>query len=222
MADPISTFLFSILVLITTITILKDILLVLMEGMSTYIAWSCYDIRCIVYPTKSSFKSSLTSIKNHGFEGAMCGRKELDQILRSSAGRSRNSIARFSHKGNICICFTEHVLERFVQMISSNDSIYYMFCFFVGTPKGLDFKSVMEDLQNIHEVKMVHNLHIWSLTMGKPALSVHLAVGKQTSLLDLCISIHSPLKSFSPFRIHCTTRNHKDCSCINNLWATMT
>ena len=31
-ADPISTFLFSVLVLVTTITILKDILLVLMEG----------------------------------------------------------------------------------------------------------------------------------------------------------------------------------------------
>ena len=25
---------------------------------------------------------------------------------------------------------------------------------------------------------MVHNLHVWSLTMGTAALSVHLAVGK--------------------------------------------
>jgi zinc transporter 2 len=75
-ADPISTFLFSVLVLLTTITILKDILLVLMEG----------------------------------------------------------------------------------------------------TPKGLDFKEILEDLQNIRAVRMVHNLHIWSLTMGTPALSVHLAV----------------------------------------------
>ena len=48
----------------------------------------------------------------------------------------------------------------------------------LGTPKGLDFKAVMNDLENIREVKMVHNLHIWSLTMGRPALSVHLAVGK--------------------------------------------
>eukprot|EP00794_Sanderia_malayensis_P012305 gene12305-13574_t len=80
-ADPISTFLFSILVLITTITILRDILTVLMEG----------------------------------------------------------------------------------------------------TPKGLDFRSVMNDLRDIREVKAVHNLHIWSLTMGKPALSVHLAVGSGRS-----------------------------------------
>jgi len=45
-----------------------------------------------------------------------------------------------------------------------------------GTPKGLDFKEVMEDLQNIRSVRMIHNLHIWSLTMGTAALSVHLAI----------------------------------------------
>lgn len=56
-------------------------------------------------------------------------------------------------------------------------------CFSSGTPKGLDFKEVMEDLQNIRAVKMVHNLHIWSLTMGTAALSVHLAIGK----LDFCL-----------------------------------
>lgn len=86
-ADPICTFLFSVLVLFTTLTILKDILLVLMEG----------------------------------------------------------------------------------------------------TPKGLDFKEVMEDLQNIRSVRMVHNLHIWSLTMGTAALSVHLAI-------DETRSTHSVLK----------------------------
>jgi len=51
---------------------------------------------------------------------------------------------------------------------------------FLGTPKGLDFKEVMEDLENIRAVRMVHNLHIWSLTMGTAALSVHLATGKFT------------------------------------------
>jgi len=50
-----------------------------------------------------------------------------------------------------------------------------------GTPKGLDFKEVFEDLQNIRAVKMVHNLHVWSLTMGTAALSVHLAVDDSRS-----------------------------------------
>ncbi|XP_065652042.1 proton-coupled zinc antiporter SLC30A2 isoform X2 [Hydra vulgaris] len=50
-----------------------------------------------------------------------------------------------------------------------------------GTPKGLDFKEVFEDLQNIQAVKMVHNLHLWSLTMDTPALSVHLAIDDSRS-----------------------------------------
>lgn len=50
-----------------------------------------------------------------------------------------------------------------------------------GTPKGLDFKEVMEDLQNIRSVRMIHNLHIWSLTMGTAALSVHLAIDDSRS-----------------------------------------
>ena len=59
-----------------------------------------------------------------------------------------------------------------------------------GTPKGLDFKSVMEDLQNIRGVEMVHNLHIWSLTMGTAALSVHLAIGT----FNFCIkAVHGDL-----------------------------
>lgn len=102
-ADPISTFLFSVLVLVTTITILKDILLVLMEG----------------------------------------------------------------------------------------------------TPKGLDFKAVMNDLENIREVKMVHNLHIWSLTMGRPALSVHLAVGENRSTQS--VLKEASLLISKKYEIHHTT-----------------
>ena len=62
-------------------------------------------------------------------------------------------------------------------IFTQNNVYLKLFCF-SGTPKGLDFKEVMEDLQNIRAVKMVHNLHIWSLTMGTAALSVHLAIGK--------------------------------------------
>jgi len=102
-ADPISTFLFSVLVLLTTITILKDILLVLMEG----------------------------------------------------------------------------------------------------TPKGLDFKEILEDLQNIRSVRMVHNLHVWSLTMGTPALSVHLAVDDSRSTQSVLREAQSLVSS--KYEIHHST-----------------
>ncbi|XP_078665622.1 proton-coupled zinc antiporter SLC30A2-like isoform X3 [Branchiostoma floridae x Branchiostoma belcheri] len=45
-----------------------------------------------------------------------------------------------------------------------------------GTPRGLDFNSVKESLKGIPGVHAVHGLHIWSLTVGKNALAVHIAV----------------------------------------------
>ncbi|XP_035659204.1 zinc transporter 2-like isoform X1 [Branchiostoma floridae] len=45
-----------------------------------------------------------------------------------------------------------------------------------GTPRGLDFNSVKESLKAIPGVHAVHGLHIWSLTVGKNALAVHIAV----------------------------------------------
>jgi len=47
-----------------------------------------------------------------------------------------------------------------------------------GTPKGLDFNEVKRVLFSINGIKEIHNLRIWSLTMDKNAVSVHLAVEK--------------------------------------------
>jgi Co/Zn/Cd efflux system component len=35
------------------------------------------------------------------------------------------------------------------------------------------FKDVKHDLESLEGVSEIHDLHIWSLTIGKPALSVH-------------------------------------------------
>ena len=35
---------------------------------------------------------------------------------------------------------------------------------------------------NLDGVKTIHDLHIWSLTMGTTALSVHIAIGKPPNL----------------------------------------
>ncbi|XP_006813932.1 proton-coupled zinc antiporter SLC30A2-like, partial [Saccoglossus kowalevskii] len=45
-----------------------------------------------------------------------------------------------------------------------------------ATPKGVDFKEVKSLLEMIEGVKSIHSLHIWSLTMGRNALSVHIAI----------------------------------------------
>ena len=47
-----------------------------------------------------------------------------------------------------------------------------------GFPKSIDYNQVFAVLCDIPGVMQVHSLHVWSLTIGKHALSVHLAVGK--------------------------------------------
>jgi len=43
-----------------------------------------------------------------------------------------------------------------------------------GSPDGIDPDDVQRTLQSIKGVTEVHDLHIWSLSVGKPSLSVHM------------------------------------------------
>lgn len=45
-----------------------------------------------------------------------------------------------------------------------------------GTPKDIKYNNVKVSLENIEGVVAAHSLHIWSLTVNKAALSVHLAI----------------------------------------------
>ncbi len=45
-----------------------------------------------------------------------------------------------------------------------------------GVPEGIDPEEVQSELQDITNVLEVHDLHIWSLSVGKPSLSCHLLV----------------------------------------------
>ena len=50
-----------------------------------------------------------------------------------------------------------------------------------GTPRHINYESVLRDLNGVEGVKLAHNLHIWSLTMSKTAAAAHLALGKPGS-----------------------------------------
>lgn len=45
-----------------------------------------------------------------------------------------------------------------------------------GTPRNINFEEVRDSILDIDGVKDLHDLRVWSLTMDKTALSVHLAV----------------------------------------------
>ncbi|CAD5115078.1 DgyrCDS4093 [Dimorphilus gyrociliatus] len=47
-----------------------------------------------------------------------------------------------------------------------------------GMPHGIDFNDVKRSLCEIEGVRELHNMRIWSLTMNKTAVSVHLALDK--------------------------------------------
>lgn len=47
-----------------------------------------------------------------------------------------------------------------------------------GAPRDVNYLSLLGDLEGLPGVRTVHNLHIWSLTLDKNALSVHLGIGE--------------------------------------------
>ena len=52
-------------------------------------------------------------------------------------------------------------------------------CFFLlGTPRSLDFAEIRQSFYDLKQVRDIHDLRVWSLSMDKTALSVHLAVGE--------------------------------------------
>lgn len=48
-----------------------------------------------------------------------------------------------------------------------------------GFPRTIGYSQVFSTLSDIPGVQHVHSLHVWSLTAGKHALAVHLALGEK-------------------------------------------
>ncbi|CAI2729483.1 unnamed protein product [Schistosoma spindalis] len=63
-----------------------------------------------------------------------------------------------------------------------------------ATPHGLNFNEVKSSLMNIPGVKEIHNLHIWSLTTNKIAISVHLAIENDSNTQEILKQANHLLK----------------------------
>ena len=57
-----------------------------------------------------------------------------------------------------------------------------------GAPRTVDFTDVTQSLLEIQGVREVHDLRMWSLSMNKIAMAVHLAVGVYTFQNSLSLS----------------------------------
>merc|ERR1712080_390072 len=72
------------------------------------------------------------------------------------------------------ICtFLFSILVLFTTFAIMKDALHVLM---EGLPSGYSFSEVHTELMTIDGVKKVHNLRIWSLSLDKTALSVHLAV----------------------------------------------
>lgn len=48
-----------------------------------------------------------------------------------------------------------------------------------GVPRSIDYSDLKRDLKSIGGVNSVHSLHLWSLTLDRNAVAVHLAIGME-------------------------------------------
>lgn len=53
-----------------------------------------------------------------------------------------------------------------------------------GTPKGVDLPKVIDEIQDVAGVNDVHDVHVWSITSGKNALSCHVVLDGNLSIRD--------------------------------------
>lgn len=47
----------------------------------------------------------------------------------------------------------------------------------IGVPYNIDTDAIEDALRDLPDVVLVHNIHVWSLTVDKIAIAVHIAVG---------------------------------------------
>ncbi|TFB13293.1 cation transporter [Filobacillus milosensis] len=53
-----------------------------------------------------------------------------------------------------------------------------------GTPKNVDLEEVIKSIENVKGIRSIHDLHVWSITSGKNALSCHAVVDGNLSITD--------------------------------------
>lgn len=92
-----------------------------------------------------------------------------------------------------------------------------------GTPIGLDIKKLQNDLLSIEGVVEVHDLHVWSISLGKPSLACHVVIDNEDiarRILRYATAIcqkkyhilHTTIQTdFSINKSCCDTEAHKKC-----------
>ncbi|XP_078580884.1 proton-coupled zinc antiporter SLC30A2-like isoform X1 [Branchiostoma floridae x Branchiostoma japonicum] len=79
-----------------------------------------------------------------------------------------------------------------------------------ATPRSIDVSAVKRDLAILPGVRGVHNLHVWSLTMDKNVLNVHLILGQDADHEAVLHSATWRIRKNYPIH-HCAIQVEKAC-----------
>lgn len=72
-----------------------------------------------------------------------------------------------------------------------------------GTPTNVNIEEIKDAILGVQSVLDVHDLHVWTITSGFPALSCHVVVDKNTDRDDMLCTLNELLKNEHHIS-HCT------------------
>ena len=75
---------------------------------------------------------------------------------------------------------TDEIKQKKVVNVETLSAHHQSSNFCSGSPEDVERELIEEDLTTLSGVAGVHGLHVWSLTMDRNVISVHLSVGKYT------------------------------------------
>lgn len=111
----------------------------------------------------------------------------------------------------VTILFTLSILYSSGKVIRESLTILMQ-----STPKGIDPKAILNTLQNIPGVISVHDLHIWSLSSRKVALSVHLVANDTHDVAEPAHKILENTHGIRHMTIQIEKPSSKYCSDFKN------
>lgn len=87
---------------------------------------------------------------------------------------------------NLTICdpictFIFSIIVMFTTVPIVGDCIHVLM---EGSPENIDTEKIRDDINKIEGVEETHDLHVWSLSLGRPALSMHLTANEPNVALE--------------------------------------
>ena len=93
-------------------------------------------------------------------------------------------------------------------------------CIFVlmeGSPVAIDIEELENDLRNITGVKEIHDLHVWSLSIGKMSLSCHICCDDPKKTLKKASKMIQKKYKIDHITIQLEDNNNPQLDCKNDL-----